>query len=435
MTKFLFSDNSNQTAQGGFGKKDTANAKKNEFNFTNYINQLKETSKIYGESYVKNLSKKIEAANRSQYRDYNAKQDYDNLAHYDSRNQKQQYFDNNYNSGTIKQTDKWASKGKQSGKYANNNEVYNNNYNYAQQAAPPQKPKSNDPNDIFDYLVKQENLNNYTNNYDNKKTEVEVVYTYENDNRNAGGRGKRGKRGRGGHAAASNYGNFYENPQYEEINTVGLPPEKSKKGKNNKRGKYDQGEQGADAYTNANNNQANYVNQDQNQINDSFNNSNNRTNFNNSNYNNAEFNVPSSSNSNMLTMDPNIDYKFVLKNWVLRIREYLNDKIINENISENEFILAAEIIYQMIVIIDRLEKQKILELQSVINFGFDLEIVKEVRLLLLTGFYDKESIKHVLDRLDIKKILLLYKYLHIASNKLNGLYYKLGICFIIFDFH
>jgi len=78
--------------------------------------------------------------------------------------------------------------------------------------------------------------------------------------------------------------------------------------------------------------------------------------------------------------------------------------------------LAEEIIYQMIVIIDRLENQKILELQSIINFGFDLEIVKEVRVLLLSGFYDKHSIKHALDRLDIKKILLLYKYLHIASN-------------------
>ena len=97
-----------------------------------------------------------------------------------------------------------------------------------------------------------------------------------------------------------------------------------------------------------------------------------------------------------------------------------------ENISENEFILPAETTYQMIVIVDRLEKQKTLELQSLINFGFDLELVKEVRILLLSGFYDKESIKHILDRLEIKKILLLYKYLHIASNKLNGLYYKLG---------
>ena len=59
MTKFLFSDSSNQNPSGGaFSKKDAANAKKNEFNFTNYTNQLKETSKTFGEKYVKNLFKK-----------------------------------------------------------------------------------------------------------------------------------------------------------------------------------------------------------------------------------------------------------------------------------------------------------------------------------------------------------------------------------------
>lgn len=450
MTNFLFSDSSNnQSAPSAQSKKDSANAKKNEFNFTNYINQLKESSKIYGESYVKNLSLKNEAANRSgQYRDYNnnAKQDYDNLGYYDSRNQERQYAGNtnynNYNNtiGSSKQADQWSHKGKQGGKqHANNNSVYNSNYNYSQQAAPPQKPKSNNPNDIFDYFVTQEtsnnanancttNTNNNANYNNSNKTEVEVFYTYEDEGRNTGGRGKRGKRGRGGGNAAaasnSNYGNFYEKPQQEDINTVGLPPQKGKKGAKNKKGKYDQAEQEAESCFNTHaNSQVGNSNQDQIQFNQSSNYANNRTVINS---NITQFNNQSNSSSNMLTMDPNIDYKFVLKSWVLGIREYLKDKILNENISDNEFILAAEIIYQMIVIIDRLEKQKILELQSIINFGFDLEIVKEVRVLLCTGFYDKESIKHVLDRLDIKKILLLYKYLHIANNKLNGLYYKLG---------
>lgn len=435
MTKFLFSDSSNQTASalGAERKKDNLTNKKNEFNFTNYINQLKESSKIYGENYVKNLSKKQQSEHsyKNKYNDYNANQDYNSLSYYDNRNQERPYS-GNYNNSNIKQ-DKWGKQGGKNSNYNNNNNYYtnnsnnvgyNSNYNYAQQAAPPQKPKSNDPNDIFDYLVKQESLNNANtssyknNNFNNNNNQVEVVYTYEGDTGNASGRGKRGKKGRGG----NDYKNFYENTQNEEINTVGLPPQKSKKAKKNKIGKFE-----------AEQEQQNYsYNNDQIQFNDQNTNNNNnnslyRTNFNNSNENSYQANNILNSNSNMLTMDPNVDYKFVLKNWVLGIREYLKEKITNEKLSENEFILPAETIYQMIVIIDRLEKQKILELQSIINFGFDLEIVKEVRILLLSGFYDKESIKHILDRLDIKKILLLYKYLHIASNKLNGLYYKLGI--------
>lgn len=428
MTKFLFSDSSNQTTSGALAKKDNSIAKKNEFNFSNYINQLKESSKLYGENYVKILSKKNEAANRNQNREYNAKQDFGNLGYYDYRNQEGQYTGDSYKSN--KQVDKWGYKGKQGGKNSNvynniNNSTYNNNYNYAQQAAPPQKPKSNNPNDIFDYFVKKEIFSNPNTNNLNNNTEIEVVYTHENENRNAGGRGKRGKRGRGSNVAATSgtdYGNFYEKPQYEEINTVGLPPQKGKNGKKNKKGKYEEREQEIGTHGN-NPNQTYNLNQDQIQFNDS---SNNRTDIN-SYTNAAQFTGPYSSSSNILTMDPNVDYKFVLKSWVLGIREYLKEKIQRECLPENDFILPAETIYQMIVIIDRLEKQKILELQSIINFGFDLDIVKEVRVLLLTGFYDKESIKHVLDRLDIKKILLLYKYLHISSNKLNGLYYKLGI--------
>ena len=81
------------------------------------------------------------------------------------------------------------------------------------------------------------------------------------------------------------------------------------------------------------------------QLTNSKSNTNNRTNLNN--YNNAQLNVPSSnSKSNLLTMNPNIDYKFVLKSWVVGIREYLNEKILIENISEDKFILAAEIIYR-----------------------------------------------------------------------------------------
>jgi hypothetical protein len=434
MTKFLFSDITNQTASAFAGrKKDNANAKKNEFNFTNYINQLKETSKIYGENYVKNLHKKQnEILIKDQYREHNTNQNYNNSGYYDSRNQDRHYSGYNNNSNNKKKVDKWGKQSNQDEKYSNynntnsnNNDVYNSNYNYAQ-GAPPQKPNSNNQNEILDYFVKQETFNNTnTNNNSNNNNEIQVDYSYEGGNRSTGGRGKRGKRGRGGNDAAapsSNYGNFYENPKNEEINTVGLPSQKNKKGGKNYKGKYDT-KQEPEAYAY---NQVSNKNQDQTQFNESNANHNSYNNRVNNIYDNNQFNGPPSSSAIMLTMDPDIDYKFVLKTWVLGIREFLKEKIQKETLSENVFFLPAETIYQMIVIIDRLEKQKILELQSVINFGFDLEIVKEVRVLLISGFYDKESIYNVLDRLDIKKILLLYKYLHIASNKLNGLYYKLG---------
>ena len=436
MTNFLFSDRTNQTASAYFagGKKDNANAKKNEFNFTNYINQLKETSKIYGENYVKNLHKKQnEILIKDQYRENNTNQDYNNSGYYDSRNRDRHYSGYYNNSNNNKKADKWGKQSNQDEKYSNynntnsnNNDVYNSNNNYAQQAAPRQKPNSNNQNEILDFFVKKESFNNTNaNNNSNNNNEIEVVYSYEGSDRSSERRGKRGKRGRGGNAAAApsrNYGNFYENPQNEEINTVGLPPQKNKKGGKNYKGKYDT-KQEPEAYSNY---QVSNKNQDQTQFNESNAIQNSYNNRVNNIYDNNQFNGPPSNSAIMLTMDPDIDYKFVLKTWVLGIREFLKEKIQKESLSENLFFLPAETIYQMIVIIDRLEKQKILELQSVINFGFDLEIVKEVRVLLISGFHDKESIKNVLDRLDIKKILLLYKYLHIASNKLNGLYYKLG---------
>jgi len=412
MTKFLFSDTSTSQS-GSINKKDLFNIKKNEFNFTNYINQLKENSKSFGENFLKNLTKKKEITENNNYREYKSHQNQKNRDYYGSEDPNYSNYHNNK-----KQAEKWGNK-KIGGNYKNYNNDYHQNYN--QQALPPQKPKSQNPNEIFDYYVNQENYNKEMNNNDFKI--IEIIYTYENDE-NLAGRGKRGKRGRGG------YGNGYikqhvqENFHSQDINTIGLPPEKKKKKKF-----FNETKSELVTYKNEGVNNLSYLNTD---INISSNTNQNKLKLNEANFNrgnNANFKqkpANTSSNSNLLTMDPNIDYKFVLKSWVFEIKDYLKEKISAEKIPESEFILPVETIFQMIIIIDKLEKQKMLELQSIINFGFDLEIVKEVRVLLLGGFYDKDSIRDILVRLDIKKILLLYKYIHISSNKLNGLYYKLG---------
>lgn len=414
----------------GVDKKQISNSKKNEFNFTNYINKLKEDSKFYGESYVKNLTKKNLELEKSAF---NENKDYEYSYSYNR--------DNNYNKRNERNFNK---QDRRNSKY---NPIQNNNNSYKQTILPPQKPKSSNPDDIFNYVIAQDNYNvnqNQSQNYYYKQVE----YTYDNngntDNnyknkgqnqfnneQNEATHGKKKDQIFNKNAAYHNYGNFYEyenNNESYSNNPVGLPQDKKKRNKKNKKSENE----------NTNNNYnddmirlENNINTEPSYFNDNLYNPNVNS-FASQKPSNTSFRQvnmdvkATTSNSNLLVMDPNVDYKIVLKSWVMYIREYLKEKILSEKIPESEFLLATETIYQMIVIIDKLEKQKLLELQSIINFGFDLEIVKEARVILISGFYDKETIKNILDRLDIKKILLLYKYLHISSNKLNGLYYKIG---------
>ncbi len=399
-------------------KKDYNHSKKNEFNFTNYINQLKENSKAFGENYVKTLNNKIESEINNKYRDFKGKQNYSKSGYYDNRIQDSQYQDNINNSYYNKgKNDKRSNRG---GKFnnSNNNYNYNNkkdqnydyNYSYTEQSIPLQKPKTSNPNEIFDFFVKQESYNDQINNLN--RQDVEVVYSYEDERQ---GKGKKNKKGKG-NVNGTYFDNIYDKNQKEDINTIGLPDKKKKKNRFNKTANENE-----EDHLNYNTNTKTEVNlyQDQGYLNENITRPTTSENLN--------IKGNSISNTSMLTMDSSIDYKFVLKSWVLGIREYMKEKILKEDPPDSDFILPSETTYQMIVIIDKLEKQKILELQSIINFGFDLELVKEVRILLLSGFYDRDSINHILNRLETKKILLLYKYLHISSNKLNGLYYKLGI--------
>ena len=121
-----------------------------------------------------------------------------------------------------------------------------------------------------------------------------------------------------------------------------------------------------------------------------------------------------------------IDYSFVFNAMYKLIKDYITDRIKSEEISEEEFILPHEITYQLIIIIDKLDNQKLYELNSLGNFGFDIDVVKDIRKIVTEGTFEKDKISKIFDSLLIKKILNIYKYFNIAAKKIDGLFYKLG---------
>ena len=411
MTKFYFANTSiNTSSNSYYGEKKNTTNKKNEFNFTAYINELKEQSKKFGENYVKNLNKASEknlTEYNNEYYNYQNKQNKNYNQNNDNYYKKQQpqNSSNNYNN--------------KNSYYSNTqNDKWNSNHNYVN---PLPKPKSNKPDDIFNYFIQQENVNT-VNNHNYTNTEVEYN-NYDNNSHNTHNvqnqqhfeKGHNNKKNK-----STNYVNFFENNyNNQETNTVGLPENKKNK-KNKKNQKFEEENNCDQTYSN----DQNYTNYEPSRTEGSLKQSNAFDSSKNSNIQDIK-----KQSNNILTLDPKIDYTFVLKNWVNYIKEYVKEKILTENIAESEFVLAAETIFQMIVIIDKLEKQKILELQSIINFGFDLELYKEIKVLLINGFYDVETIKEILDKLEIKRILILYKYLNISQKKFQGLYYKLGNLF------
>lgn len=125
-------------------------------------------------------------------------------------------------------------------------------------------------------------------------------------------------------------------------------------------------------------------------------------------------------------LDIKIDYSFVFNTMFKLIKDYIINRLKSEDIKEEEFILPHEITYQLIIIIDKLETQKLYELNSLANFGIDIDTVKDIRNILTEGTYTKEKIASLFDNLMIKKILIIYKYFNIAAKKIDELFYKLG---------
>ena len=299
-----------------------------EFNFTDYINKIKEESEKY-----KNINKnRFVKLNEPYINDEGIEVEY-------------QYYDKGYN----------------------------NKYN------------------------KYENYNkNYTNNYGNNKYNK----YRRNDNKNIRGRGGKNKRGnKNDYYHKYNKNEYYQNNYYYN---------------NNEDRNYD--EQNYENYNNE------IINSKQN---DNYPNkvSENKYKKNNENY----YNNKAENYHNNLKSEKDIDYSFLFSFYLDIIKKFIKEKIISEKINEKLVSLPKETIYQIIVMIDKFDsKLKLIELTYLNNFGINLDIHKQLKTIIQSN--SSENVQHfkdILKNLELKKLLILYKYLIICSKKVDNLFYRL----------
>ena len=299
-----------------------------EFNFTDYINKIKEESEKY-----KNINKnRFVKLNEPYINDEGIEVEY-------------QYYDKGYN----------------------------NKYN------------------------KYENYNkNYTNNYGNNKYNK---FRW-NDNKNIRGRGGKNKRGnKNDYYHKYNKNEYYQNNYYYN---------------NNEDRNYD--EQNYENY----NNEIIYSKQNDNYPNKV---SENKYKKNNENY----YNNKAGNYHNNLKSEKDIDYSFLFSFYLDIIKKFIKEKIISEKINEKLVSLPKETIYQIIVMIDKFDsKLKLIELTYLNNFGINLDIHKQLKTIIQSN--SSENVQHfkdILKNLELKKLLILYKYLIICSKKVDNLFYRL----------
>ena len=299
-----------------------------EFNFTDYINKIKEESEKY-----KNINKnRFVKLNEPYINDEGIEVEY-------------QYYDKGYN----------------------------NKYN------------------------KYENYNkNYTNNYGNNKYNK----YRRNDNKNIRGRGGKNKRGnKNDYYHKYNKNEYYQNNYYYN---------------NNEDRNYD--EQNYENY----NNEIIYSKQNDNYPNKV---SENKYKKNNENY----YNNKAGNYHNNLKSEKDIDYSFLFSFYLDIIKKFIKEKIISEKINEKLVSLPKETIYQIIVMIDKFDsKLKLIELTYLNNFGINLDIHKQLKTIIQSN--SSENVQHfkdILKNLELKKLLILYKYLIICSKKVDNLFYRL----------
>ena len=394
LTNFIYEE---KESGGGSkkGKKDYYNLKptnlvrnaKTEFNFTEAVNEMKERVKDYSENYLKNKSRYEKQQEEVHYTNTHGNKggrndDYNK--YYKKGGQGNRFdgydnFDNNFSNN-------------------NSNNNYNNQQQYSDQQYYPQnnqqnqsqlgnkKKKAKNANDLFEIAIEEEQ-----EKYQQRQTQ---------DTRHWKNKAKH-----------QPYG--MSQPAYEE--EAYYPKGGNRRGDNRDSQTYQ------------------VVNYDYNNNNSSNNNNNN--NYNNS-YNEPNYsNEPSYSNksqksqhqqqSKSISSKPvKIDYSFIFSTCAKIIKEHIIERLKGE--SEEDFIIPKETLFQLIIIVDKLESQKLLELTSLANF-IDLEHYKELKKAISEGHCEKYQIVNILQHLEIKKVLLVHKYLQIASKKVDGLFYKLGI--------
>ena len=116
-----------------------------------------------------------------------------------------------------------------------------------------------------------------------------------------------------------------------------------------------------------------------------------------------------------------------INNFLELIKKYIVSRIKEKKISNKEINLSKEIQYQIIVVIDKMNDiEKILELFNIQIFGLDWDKINKFKEYLKNSQLIKENeLFFDFDSLTIKNVLVLYKYLTIASKKLSHEFYRL----------
>ena len=275
--------------------------------------------------------------------------------------------------------------------------------------------------DSEDY--KKNNKNRFINmneQYFNEEG-IEIVYRYENNNRNynnynnygynknnnyrnndyweRGGKNRRGNK--------NYYNNKFNNNNY--YNNQG--------NRYNKKNYYGNSDLHNIEEENSNKNK-NYINESNN-YNNNYSNKNEQKQYKGKYHNNKEDNK----------FKKNIDYSFLFSFYLNIIKEFITNKIKTEKIEEKQVSLPKETIYQIIVMIDKFDSNdKLLELVYLNNFGIDIEVHKTLKSVIPENTPENEkTFRNLLEKLELKKLLIIYKYLYVCSKKVDNLFYRLDL--------
>ena len=252
----------------------------------------------------------------------------------------------------------------------------------------------------IEVINKYENSNHKYNNYNNNYNNYNNYYRNNKGNNNRGRGGKYNRRGNT---------NYYNNSRYN--NNVW-------NNKNNNWNKYNKGNSSLNNEEEEEKNNNSYI-QNQNYINE-YSNKNDK-NYNKKNYYNKE--------GENKKYKKNIDYSFLFSFYLNIIKEIITNKIKSDNINEKNVRIPKETIFQIIVMIDKFESNdELLELKYLNLFGIDLKIHKILKSIFFSNTPEnQQTFKKTLENLELKKLLIIYKYLYICSKKVDNLFYRLDL--------
>jgi hypothetical protein len=118
---------------------------------------------------------------------------------------------------------------------------------------------------------------------------------------------------------------------------------------------------------------------------------------------------------------------FILQNYLKIIKDYIIERIKVRGVKEEKIELPKDIIYQLIMIIDKIDSyDKLLEFHLLHNFGISMESVNSIKAFLSSNNDDnKDQLFNEFDNLTMRNMLILYKYVSISSKKISGSFFKL----------